>query len=166
MDQFEAIAIAKRVEEPLPGGTLDVPHYRAIHRHLFQDVYRWARRFRTVRIAKAEAMFCYPENIAAQIRTLFAELKAKRFLQALAPDAFAVGAAHFMATLNAIHPFRDGNGRTQLVFLSLMANQAGIPLTLDRLDPDAFLAAMIASFHGDEQPLANQILSLTGRLDV
>lgn len=164
LDKFEAIATAKRAEEPLPAGVLDVAHYRAIHRHLFQDVYRWAGRFRTVRIAKAEAMFCcYPENIPAQMRTLFGDLKAKRFLRSQAPDAFASAAAHFLATLNAIHPFRDGNGRTQLAILSLMANRAGYPLTLDRIDPDAFLVAMIASFHGDERHLANQMQSFIGR---
>jgi cell filamentation protein len=105
-------------------------------------------------------MFCYPENIPEQMRALFADLKASRFLQGLTPDAFAAAAAHFMATLNAIHPFRDGNGRTQLAFLALLANQADKELALERLDPDAFLAAMIASFHGDEQPLARQIRGL------
>jgi cell filamentation protein len=165
LDRFEAIATAKRAEEPLPGGKLDVAHYRAIHRHLFQDVYRWAGRFRTVRIAKADAMFCYPENIPTQMRTLFADLKAQRFLRSQGPNEFAAVAARFLATLNAIHSFRDGNGRTQLAFLSLMANRAGYPLALDRIDPDAFLVAMIASFHGDERRLTDQIKSLVGKPD-
>jgi cell filamentation protein len=165
LDKFEAIATAKRAEEPLPDGTLNVAHYRAIHHHLFQDIYRWAGRFRRVRIAKADAMFCYPENIPAQMRSLFADLKATRFLRSQAPNEFAAAAAHFLATLNAIHPFRDGNGRTRLAFLSLMANRAGYPLALDWIDPDAFLVAMIASFHGEERHLANQIQNLVGRLD-
>jgi cell filamentation protein len=160
LERFEAMAIARRAEEPLPVGVLGVLHYRAVHRQLFQDVYRWAGRFRTVRIAKGSAMFCYPENIPEQMQTLFAELRARRFLQSLAPDAFAAAAAHFMATLNAIHPFRDGNGRTQLTFLALLAKHAGKELALERLDPDAFLAAMIASFHGDEWPLARHIFGL------
>ncbi|MGH6959170.1 MAG: hypothetical protein ACREE7_01675, partial [Dongiaceae bacterium] len=50
LERFETIATAKRAEEPLPTGALDVRHYRAIHRHLFHDVYRWAGKFRTVRI--------------------------------------------------------------------------------------------------------------------
>jgi len=63
-------------------------------------------------------MFCYPEHIPAQMGALFADLKAKRFLRNLAPAAFAMGAAQFLGMLNAIHAFRDGNGRTQLAFLA------------------------------------------------
>lgn len=143
-----------------PREPLGVRHYRAIHRHLYQDVYRWAGRFRTVRIGKAESMFCYPEHIPAQMRALFTELRTKRFLQELTRDTFAADAARFLATLNAIHAFRDGNGRAQLAFLALLAGRAGQTLALDRLDPAAFLAAMIASFQGDERPLAAQVRGL------
>jgi len=163
LDKFEAIATAKRAEEPLPTGALGVRHYRAVHHHLYQDIYRWAGRFRTVRIGKAESMFCYPEHIPAQMRALFANLRAKRFLRGLTPDAFAADAARFLATLNAIHAFGDGNGRAQLAFLALLAGRAGHPLALDPLDPAAFLAAMIASFQGDERLLAGQIRNLIGR---
>ena len=62
-------------------------------------------------------------------------------------------AAHFLAELNAIHAFRDGNGRSQLTFLALLAHQAEHPLNLDRLDPDEMMTAMIASFDGDEDKL-------------
>jgi transposase-like protein len=50
----------QRSAEPLPAGKLTYPHYCAIHRHLFQDVYTWAGKPRTVRIAKGGSMFCYP----------------------------------------------------------------------------------------------------------
>jgi fido (protein-threonine AMPylation protein) len=69
-------------------------------------------------------------------------------------------AAHFLAELNAIHSFRDGNGRTQLAFLAEVAARAGHPLNLDRLDPEAFLQAMVASFQGEERLLAAQLRSL------
>jgi cell filamentation protein len=160
--RFEAMATAKRAEEPLPSGRLDVRHYRAIHRHLFQDVYRWAGRFRTVRIAKGNSMFCYPENIPTQVQALFADLKARHFLAGLAPQAFAAGAASFISTLNAIHPFRDGNGRAQLTFLALIAQRAGHRLALEQLEPNDFLAAMIKSFEGDERPLVDQLRKLVG----
>jgi cell filamentation protein, protein adenylyltransferase len=91
---------------------------------------------------------------------LFAKLRQKQYLRALERDAFAGEAAAFLATLNAIHPFREGNGRTQASFLVLLAARAGHPLDLDRLDPEAFLAAMVRSFSGDERPLAAQILQL------
>jgi cell filamentation protein len=68
--------------------------------------------------------------------------------------------AQFLTTLNAIHPFREGNGRTQLTFVSLLATQADHPLVLERLEPQAFLAAMIAGFNGNERPLAKTLLAL------
>jgi Fic/DOC family len=80
LDAFEAIITAQRGEEPLPRGHLGFTHYRAIHRHLFQEVFDWAGRLRTIRIAKAESMFCYPEHIDGEMKKLFAELKAAKFL--------------------------------------------------------------------------------------
>ncbi len=165
LERFEAAITAQRADEPFPGGRLGVRHYQSIHRHLFQDVYRWAGRFRTVRISKADSMFCYPEHISTQMKALFADLKARHFLRELPRDRFAANAAQFLSTLNAIHGFRDGNGRCQLAFLAILANRAGHPLALKRLEPNAFLAAMTTSFHGDEQPLARQIRNLMTQPD-
>jgi cell filamentation protein len=160
LDGFEHDAATQRAEEPYPTGQLSVTHYKALHRHLFQDVYPWAGRFRTVRIAKGGSMFCYPEHIDAEMKRLFAKLRQDRFLQGSTPEAFAQGAAHFLAELNAIHPFREGNGRTQLAYLTLLAERAGHPLALERLDPTAILEAAIASFGGNEAPLAGVIRQL------
>ena len=143
-----------RSEEPLPPGLLSVTHYRAIHHHLFQDVYDWAGRFRTVRLAKDQSAFCFPENIAREMRALFEWLRERRYLRGLDVRRFAREAAHFLAELNAIHPFREGNGRSQLTFLALVAHRAGHPLDLARLDPARMLNAMIRGFGGDEAPLA------------
>jgi len=97
LERFEAVVTSLRAEEPLPTGRFGVRHYRAIHHHLFQDVYRWAGRYRTVRIAKAGSMFCYPEYIDAQMNALFTDLRDKRFLKDLGSETFAVEAAHFLA---------------------------------------------------------------------
>jgi len=160
LDAFEAVMAAQRSDEPLPHGRLSASHYRSIHRHLFQDVFAWAGRYRTVRISKDGSAFCYPENIAREMTQVFASLKQRRFLKALSADEFATAAAAFLSTLNAIHPFREGNGRTQTIFLNLLAAGAGHPLHLERLDPQAFLEAMIASFKGNEAPLERQVRAL------
>jgi|ERR1700724_1514040 cell filamentation protein len=39
---FEAEVSDARADEEAPGGDLDYAHFKAIHRHLFQDVYDWA----------------------------------------------------------------------------------------------------------------------------
>jgi len=158
--EFEAVSTAQRADEPLPEGRLSIRHYRAIHHHLFQDVYAWAGKFRTVRLAKDGSAFCYPENIAREMQRLFADRRRQRHFKALSPEAFAAAATHLLATLNAIHPFREGNGRTQISFLTLLADRAGHPVNLDRLAPERFLNAMIESFHGDEQPLMVEVRQL------
>lgn len=158
---YETAATAVRSGEPLPSGRFRARHYRNIHRHMFQDVYRWAGRYRTVRISKADNTFCFPENVAQEMTKIFAWLKAEKFLRGLNRAEFAASSAHFLSELNAIHPFRDGNGRTQLTFMALVAARAGFRLRLDRVNPDAFfLAAMIASFHGNERELERQFRSL------
>ncbi len=158
--RFEAVVVAQRALEPLPRGKLSLRHYRSIHHHLFQDVYRWAGRFRSVRTHKGGSTFCYPEHIPSQMAALFITLRQADFFTGLSVAGFASQAAHFVATLNAIHPFREGNGRSQTVFLGLLAARAGHGMEFSRLDATAFREAMIESFSGSEKPLAAQIHSL------
>nr|WP_255696784.1 Fic family protein [Sandaracinobacteroides sayramensis] len=157
LEAFETEITTARATEPLPNGRFGVAHYRAIHRHLFQDVYIWAGKFRTVRLAKGGSAFCYPEYIEPEMVKLFARLGADDGLRKRDRGAFVDGATAFLADLNHIHPFREGNGRTQLAFMAWLADRAGHPLTLERLDPEAMLQAMIASFHG-QTPLLRALL--------
>ncbi|MEO8185541.1 MAG: Fic family protein [Deltaproteobacteria bacterium] len=107
-----------------------------------------------------DSTFCYPEHIGAEMTRVFAWLKQQHLLRGQSLPDFAHNAAHFLAELNANHPFREGNGRTQLIFLALLADQAGHPLDLDKLNPRATLIAMIKSFKGTEKPLAALISHL------
>lgn len=159
LDDFEADAVTQRGAEPLPGGRLTPSHLRAVHRHLFQDVYRWAGRDRTVRIGKGASMFCFPENIRPQLQALFVWLAERDYLAGLDANAFSALGAHFLSELNAIHAFREGNGRAQMAFFAMLADRAGHPIDFSRLEPEPFLAAMIAAFNGDEGDLAEQIRS-------
>jgi cell filamentation protein len=59
-----------------------------------------------VRISKGQSTFCYPEHIDREMQRVFAELRAGRFFHGLDARTFAAKAAHFLAELNAIHPFR------------------------------------------------------------
>jgi cell filamentation protein len=163
LNEFEAAMTMQRSDEPLPTGDLDVAHYRAIHHHLFQDVYKWAGEFRTVRISKGGNAFCYPEYIEQEMQKLFDNLKQQNYLRDLSADEFATRAAHFLAELNAIHPFREGNGRAQTSFILLLADHAGHPLNLHKLIPGRFMEAMISSFEKDEQQLAEELRRLVSR---
>ncbi len=157
LEQFELAKYLARMQTPWPSGKLDKSHYCALHRHFFQDVYDWAGKPRTVRIAKGGNMFCYPEYIDGQLDRLFADLRAKRHLVGLPVDDFARQAAAFLSDLNAIHLFREGNGRCQLAFLRLLCLNAGFRFDASVLDRDRVIGAMITSFDGKLDPLADLV---------
>src|SRR5712675_1934500 len=74
LDAFESEISLQRSTESLPAGRLSYTHYRAIHRHLFQDVYSWAGKVRTVTMSKRGNTFCHPENIRREMDRLFGSL--------------------------------------------------------------------------------------------
>lgn len=158
LDQFEQLMFLSRSEEALPDGALDYDHYKRIDHHFFQDVYGWAGKPREIRTAKGGNWFCFPEYIDAEMHRIFARLADEDHLtSASEPERFAVRAAHYLAEINAVHPFREGNGRCQLTLLDLLLSNAGFEMNEDRIDPRAFMEAMITSFHGDNGPLAQMI---------
>jgi cell filamentation protein len=163
LNAFETEVTSIRADQTLPPGHLSYSHYRAIHRHLFQDVYAWAGKIRTVRISKDGSAFCYPEHIDREMKRLFAGLRGRKYLRGLESESFAKEMAHLLAELNAIHPFREGNGRTQLSFLKILADRAGHPLSLPLTEHSAILDATLKSFGGDEKPLARLLFRLVSR---
>ena len=160
LQAFELEMSSVRSQEPLPRGRFGPAHYRRVHRHLFQDVYRWAGKYRAIRTGKGDNWFCMAEFIDDQMKLLFPKLKAPEFAPGCGADAFVAAAADFLATLNAIHPFREGNGRSQLSFLHLIALRAGHPIRLEDIQREAFLAAMIRSFLGQNDQLIEQLRGL------
>ncbi len=160
LDAYEVEISTLRAEEPLPEGGFDPEHYCRIHRHLFQDVYDWAGTYRIVRISKGGNVFCYPENIAPQMDTLFDSIRDLEVFRGEVSEIFLEQAARFLGELNAIHPFREGNGRSQLAFLGQIGAEAGYPLAFERLDRNTFIPAMIASYSGKREPLKIELRKL------
>lgn len=153
LDQYELAMFLTRSEEEWPEGILDYAHYRALHHHFFQDVYEWAGEIRTIRIGKGGNWFCYPEYIDTQMEGIFARLHESDLYRRAAPREFANGVAHIVAEINAVHPFREGNGRMQLTLLSILAENARHPFNVDEINRERVLTAMIESFEGDESSL-------------
>ncbi|WP_028958731.1 Fic family protein [Sulfitobacter sp. 20_GPM-1509m] len=163
LDQFEQLMFLTRSEEPLPEGALDYDHYRAIHHHFFQDVYSWAGQPRQIRTAKGGNWFCYPEYIDTEMNRIFRELSKENHLSDTdSLQDFAARAAHHIGDINAVHPFREGNGRCQLTLLDILMQVAGLEMVEDNIDEDEFMEAMIASFAGDEALLVNAIVKMAG----
>lgn len=149
LEAFEIEMTSLRALEPRPEGKFTPAHYRAFHRHMFGDVYSWAGRYRTVRTSKGGNVFCYPEHIPSQMDKLFVILKRAPFTGGASAADFVSAAASFLAELNAIHAFREGNGRAQLSFMHAVSIRAGHEFDLTKIRDRAFLNAMIRSFGGD-----------------
>jgi cell filamentation protein len=162
LEAFELAMVITRAKERWPSGRLDARHYLALHRHLFQDVYDWAGTIRSIRVGKDGNWFCFPEHIGSEMEKLFGWLAGEGHLQALSAAEFAGKAARFLSELNAIHPFREGNGRVQMSFLTLLADNAGLPFNAAALEPHRAMQAMIGSFNGKLGPLERLVLDLVG----
>lgn len=163
LDQFEQLMFLTRSEESLPEGALDYAHYRAIHHHFFQDVYEWAGQPRQIRTAKGGNWFCYPEHIDAEMNRVFGELAEEAHLADTNNlSDFANHAAYYIAEINAIHPFREGNGRCQLTLLDILMQVAGLEMIEDNIDEEEFMAAMVSSFADDKAPLVIAIAKMVG----
>jgi len=160
LSAFELEMSVLRAEESFPAGRFTPSHYRAVHWHMFRDVYAWAGRYRTVRTGKGGNWFCYPEYIGAQMKALFARLRGPTFRPGVEAVDFLDHASDFLSELNAIHAFREGNGRSQLAFMDLLAQRAGHPMDFSRVRQVTFLPAMIASFGGDLAPLRAEFAAL------
>lgn len=160
LDEAETALVISRATEKWPSGQLNYDHYKSLHHHLFQDVYDWAGQSRLIRTGKDGNWFCYPEYIDVHMERIFSDLEEHDNLWGLSPIEFARQTAHFLAEINAVHPFREGNGRVQMAFLQLLCSNAGYVFNDDVLDQESVIQAMKLSFSGDERPLKHLIRDL------
>ncbi|GAA1821732.1 Fic/DOC family protein [Agromyces neolithicus] len=124
--------------------TFDADHVRAIHGHLFKDLYAWAGEFRVVNMRKPdnELPFVSPRNEG--IERYLEEMKetiASHSWVGMDRDQFAFAAAKSFTVLNWAHPFREGNGRTSRIFMDHLAERAGFGLDRTRIDKDLWNAS-------------------------
>lgn len=168
LDAFEADVTAIRLlelaEHPIPGN-FDLAHLKAMHRHLFRDVYDWAGELRTVDISKGDSRFGNCRMIESYLEKVLSGIAAEDFLATCPPERFVSRLAHYMAEINAAHPFREGNGRVQRAFCALLAERAGYFIEFDQVDRDGMYAAMIASFRGDNAPLETLLAGICRRFE-
>lgn len=164
LDQYEADFTAVRLLELARNpvrGKFDLDHLCQIHRYLFQDVYDWAGNIRTVDIVRGDSRFCNVRNIQTYSNTVFSSLRDENYLTALSKKQFAARAAHYLSEINAIHPFREGNGRVQRLFMSQLAESAGFSMSYAALGRTEMYAAMEAAFFGNEKPLATLLFDIS-----
>ncbi len=147
---YEARVTAGRLVEldvrPIVGN-FDRAHLQAIHKHIFQDVYDWAGKLLTVEIAKpGSPFFAFERYLVPSLDKLTADLKAQDELRGLTAEEFATRAGHFLGEVNAVHPFREGNGRTQQEFIRELGLEAGHTIEWKNVSREQMYAASKVSF--------------------
>ncbi|MGR6981909.1 Fic/DOC family protein [Testudinibacter sp. P27/CKL/0425] len=110
---------AMKLEHSPIKGKFDLAHLQAIHKHLFGDIYAWAGQIRDGYLQKDGQDFTLGYRIVPESQKLFEKLKKENYLRSgLDNERVSNRLAYYLGEINVIHPFRDGNGRTQRIFIS------------------------------------------------
>ena len=126
-----AVAIAR---------TYDGDHLRAIHRHLFQDVYAWAGEYRTVNMSKGIGRGFGDVKTGEVDRYLsdVHQLVTSTDWRQLDRNDFIAHSSTVFAYVNQAHPFREGNGRTSKLFMQHVAEQSRFAFDYARVTPEVW----------------------------
>ncbi len=128
--------------------TFDVSHYKAIHKFIFEDIYDWAGEYRTVNMTKKGTKFANSDDIEDLMERSFNRLKTLNYFQNSDFEVFVNNIVEFYCTTNMIHPFREGNGRTQRLFISQLIDMNGYYIDLFDIDTDELMIATIQAANG------------------
>ena len=151
LSQYETMYTGARLidlqKKPIPG-KFDLAHLTAIHKYIFQDIYPWAGELRKVNISK-EILFCDTQFILPMINKVFDMLKKENYLKNCPVENIAERAGFYLGEINAVHPFREGNGRAQREFIRELLLPLGFKVDYSRCDPKMMLYASVNAFAGD-----------------
>ncbi|WP_026826969.1 Fic/DOC family protein [Exiguobacterium artemiae] len=136
-----------------PNLKLDVSLIKKIHKNLFEDVYDWAGEYRTVNIVKGKTMFANALYVPAALEDLVTKLNRDITSKSITSNNIGEKLAYYYGELNMIHPFREGNGRTQRIFIEKVADKLGYSLQLEKVDSKKLLEVTIESVNGTGRPL-------------
>ncbi|MCF8495960.1 MAG: Fic family protein [Alphaproteobacteria bacterium] len=143
LSETERRLVTDRIVESVPAGNFDLEHLQTIHKHLFQDIYDWAGDIRQVQIHKGDSVFMPPKKIESAMQYVHTQLKDQNYLQDLNQEDFSKKAGIVLGDVNHIHPFREGNGRTQFQYLKQLGERAGYKIDLSCFDRDDWIKASI-----------------------
>jgi cell filamentation protein len=124
-------------------------YLKSIHKTLFGDLYLWAGLTRTIGINKGDTMFCRPEYIQREADKIFSLLAKENYFQQLNIEIFIIKIAEFYGDLNIIHPFREGNGRSQRILFEHIIVNCGFQISWSSVTKEEWIQANINSVHCD-----------------
>lgn len=141
-----------------PPASFDLAYHRHLHFQIFQLVYPWAGELRKVDIGKGDTLFLAHTQIEQAINQLFSDLAADAFLQGVSHEVFSQRIGEYLVRLNHIHPFREGNGRTQRLLVSKLAQNAGIVMDWSAVSNESMKRACIEGINGNTRQMVRLIL--------
>lgn len=159
MNDVASIVMAAVQIEPVP----DRPGFdylQSIHTRMFRDLVPGiAGQIRDVDVQATGTgiPYCRPDYIDANLTTLFHKLEREDFLTDLDADTFSERLADRWGELSAIHPYRDGNTRSQSAYITALADRAGHPIDWHRIDVDTLRQHRLHAVAGNERPLATYL---------
>jgi len=160
---YESLKVSKRVEELYenPIKIKDSNSLLTIHHYLFQDVYAWAGKVRTVNISKDGKPFFDGERFAIAFQYIDNLLLEYKNIRKTNRNQIAEKLAELLDNINYLHPFREGNGRTQREFIRLLALEKGYQLNLNPADnKSVYDRYMQGTIESDVKTLTDLILEL------
>ncbi|MDO5492612.1 MAG: Fic family protein [Nesterenkonia sp.] len=150
MNEFVSLAIAGLVREG-PPEVPDFAYLCSIHRRMLGELFDFAGELRTVgaKATGTAVTYCPPDQIRDRLERLFAELAEEDHLRGLGSEDFAEALALRWGDLSDIHPFHDGNTRSQSVFVTMLAWRAGYQLRWEDVDVDSLRRCRLRAITGD-----------------
>ena len=144
------------IQNPIEG-KLDFNYLKNIHKFIFGDIYEWAGTIRTVNIAKGNS-FCRCEFIEEQMESIMRKLEKENYLENLNIEMLAERLAYYIEEINAIHPFREGNGRIQRMFIECLALKNGFSLDFAKISNEEMLEASVQTFNLEYKLMSKLLL--------
>lgn len=123
--------------------------YKNLHKQLFGDLYEWAGTVRNINISKKGTVFCNADDLEKTGKLKFQRLAELNYLKKLNKSTFLDELSELYHDLNMLHPFREGNGRTLRLFITLLVRNAGYNLNFSECDSDLLMIATIKAAQGD-----------------
>lgn len=139
-----ALRILELKQNP-PTGEMNFKFLKKLHSQIFGDIYDWAGKVRNVNITKGN-MFCDCRFIEQMADAIFKELENENYLQLYDVGKAADRLAYYLSEINALHPFREGNGRTQRLFIEILAERAGFDVDFSEVSAEEMIEASAESF--------------------
>lgn len=141
-------------------GNFDLKHLQRIHKFIFREIYFWAGQLRTVNIAKGN-QFCNCMYIEPGFNSIYEKLVKDQFLLTVPPDMICEKLAFYLGEINVIHPFREGNGRTQRVFIQYLAQVAGYSVDFADVTAKEMIEASAQAFDCDYHKMTDLFKRIT-----